>query len=120
MASFVPRMRRRPGCSCPRVVGLRDGEVQGSDSCDGMRRARRAEGWEVRTEAEIRARIADISSDERMSYKPANVFVNAPLALIQVEGESVRSALEWVLGQRERCAGSFRTTEPADAVKGEK
>ena len=66
----------------------------------------------MKTEAEIWKRIAEIRSDERMSYKPANVQVNAPLALIQVEGAAVVSALEWVLGQRCFCGGSFPTKEP--------
>lgn len=47
VASFVPRMRRRPGRSCSCVMGLRDGEVQGSGPSVGMRRERRGEGGEV-------------------------------------------------------------------------
>ena len=43
VASFVPRMRRRPGRSCSCVMGLRDGEVQGSGPSVGMRRERRGE-----------------------------------------------------------------------------
>lgn len=33
----------------------------------------------------LNQQIAEITSDERFSYKPATVFENAPLALIQVE-----------------------------------
>ena len=35
------------------------------------------------TPQEIEKRIEEILSDERLSYKTATVFVNAPLALIQ-------------------------------------
>jgi hypothetical protein len=45
----------------------------------------------------IKARIAEIKADERYSYSPANVMVNAPLALIQVEQKSIVAAREWVL-----------------------
>ena len=60
-----------------------------------------------RTDSEIRKRIAQIKSDNRMGYKPANIAVNAPLALIQVEGDSAVAALEWALGDRPHCAGSY-------------
>lgn len=33
----------------------------------------------------IEEAIKEIESDERYNYPPANVFVNAPLALIQIE-----------------------------------
>jgi hypothetical protein len=61
------------------------------------------------TEEQIRQRIEEIKSDARMGYSPARVDVNAPLALIQVEGEAVVQALRWVLGERNRCAGSYST-----------
>ena len=35
------------------------------------------------TPQEIEKRIEEILSDERLAYKTATVFVNAPLALIQ-------------------------------------
>ena len=46
---------------------------------------------------EIRAEIARIESDERYSYPPAQVQINAPLALIQVNMKSRVWALRWVL-----------------------
>lgn len=61
----------------------------------------------MKTEAEIRQRIQEIASDVRVNDTPADVFVNAPLALIQVEGASVIQALEWALGKRKTCADSF-------------
>jgi hypothetical protein len=45
----------------------------------------------------VKARLKELKSDERYNYKPADVFVNAPLALIQVDIEARVSALEWVL-----------------------
>lgn len=59
-----------------------------TDECFGMR-----------PEAEIRARLADLMEDERLHYKRANVLVNAPLALIQVEGHAEAWTLAWVLGE---------------------
>ena len=38
-------------------------------------------------EDQINARINEILADERLSYKAANVFTNAPLALIQLSLE---------------------------------
>lgn len=66
----------------------------------------------TRSRAEIEQRIAEIRGDDRMSYKPARVDVNAPLALIQVEGESAAQALEWALGKRKTCAQSYRALPP--------
>ncbi len=51
----------------------------------------------LRTEKEIRAKLKEIESDERLSYKPATLEVNAPLALIQLEGHTKINVLEWVL-----------------------
>lgn len=51
----------------------------------------------MKTEKEIKAKLAELKSDERLSYPPADVFSNAPLALIQVELEAKVKALEWVL-----------------------
>jgi len=66
----------------------------------------------VKDERQIRDRIAAIEADERMSYKPANVMVNAPLALIQVEGKAVSQALLWVLDEASYCAGSYPDRTP--------
>lgn len=61
----------------------------------------------MRTVAEIAQRLNEIRADERLQAPTANVVTNAPLALIQLEGESVIEALEWVLGTGKTCAGSF-------------
>ncbi len=53
----------------------------------------------MKTEEEIRARIKELESDERHSYKPANVFSNAPLALIQTSINSELSGLYFALGE---------------------
>ena len=71
----------------------------------------------MKTEQEIRARIAEIESDDRLHYKVATVFENAPLAMIQLEGESVTQALRWVLGESTGCAWSYRTAPPLGKVK---
>lgn len=53
----------------------------------------------MKTKEEILSKLSEIDSDERLHYSPANVFVNAPLALIQVELHASRSMLQWVLDQ---------------------
>lgn len=50
---------------------------------------------------EIEKRLERIESDERIDYEPANVEVNAPLALIQVRLTTERDTLKWVLDQME-------------------
>jgi hypothetical protein len=62
----------------------------------------------MRTEQEIIERIRAITEDERMRYKTATIEINAPLALIQLEGESTVNALKWALGLIDECACSFR------------
>ena len=61
----------------------------------------------MRTRDEIEKRIAAIEADERMKAPSANIVVNAPLALIQLEGESVVQALRWALGKAAYCARSY-------------
>ncbi len=39
----------------------------------------------------------NIEGDERLHYPPANVAINAPLALIQVQLEATQATLRWVL-----------------------
>jgi hypothetical protein len=51
----------------------------------------------MRSEQEIKARLAAIDADERYHCKPATVFENAPLALVQVGLEQEAQALAWVL-----------------------
>ena len=53
----------------------------------------------MRTEEEIRERIQRILSDDRMSYKTATVFENAPLTLIQHAMTTELHTLQWVLGE---------------------
>lgn len=48
---------------------------------------------------EIKEKIEEIKKDERLGYPPANIFVNPPLALVQVNLESFIQALEWVLSE---------------------
>ena len=47
---------------------------------------------------QIKARIDEILSDERLSYKSADVFINAPLALIQLSMETELHTLQRVIG----------------------
>ena len=51
----------------------------------------------MKSKQEIKKRLSEILSDERLHYKPANVQINAPLALIQTALETERDALMWVL-----------------------
>lgn len=46
---------------------------------------------------EITNELSRIESDDRLSYPPATVFENAPLALAQCGLENQRRALKWVL-----------------------
>lgn len=48
---------------------------------------------------QIQQRIDEILSDERLSYPTANVFINAPLALVQVQLQTELWTLEKVLGK---------------------
>jgi hypothetical protein len=49
-------------------------------------------------EEQIKSRISEILADERMSYKTATVFANAPLALIQLGMTTELHTLQKVLG----------------------
>lgn len=51
----------------------------------------------MKSPEEIRKRIAKIEADERYHYPPADVEINAPLALIQLEMETTVAVLKWVL-----------------------
>lgn len=46
---------------------------------------------------EIREKISRLRADDRLKQPAADVEVNAPLALIQVDIEAQIRALEWVL-----------------------
>lgn len=39
----------------------------------------------MKTKPEIEAMLAEVEKDERLHYAPAQVGINAPLALVQVE-----------------------------------
>jgi hypothetical protein len=59
-----------------------------------MKRAKKI----ARSAEDIHALIDVIESDERYRYPPADVVINAPLALIQVLMKAQVNALKWVLG----------------------
>lgn len=52
-----------------------------------------SKGVKMLSEKKIRERIKELESDERHSYKPANVFSNAPLALIQTSSCRVKRVI---------------------------
>jgi hypothetical protein len=56
----------------------------------------------MKTREEIEKRIAELKADERLGYPSANVFTNAPLALIQVALKNEIMALNWVLKESEK------------------
>ena len=51
----------------------------------------------MRTEKELKKKLAELKNDERHKYKPALVEINAPLALVQVSIQAKIDTLEWVL-----------------------
>lgn len=55
----------------------------------------------MRKTSEIKAKLAEIESDERyrsyIDHGPAQVQINAPLALVQVSLKAQRATLKWVL-----------------------
>ena len=50
------------------------------------------------TKEEIKARLEEIESDERLSYPVATIQINAPLALVQVALATEARTLRRVLG----------------------
>lgn len=50
------------------------------------------------SEDEIKSRIEEILSDQRLSYKTARIQINAPLALIQLQLETELHTLQKVIG----------------------
>ncbi len=60
----------------------------------------------MRSEQEVRDSLSRVSGDERLTYEPVLVQVNAPLALIQVELEARKNVLRWMLGLDPTCGGS--------------
>ena len=51
----------------------------------------------MKSEKEIKAKLKEVEADEALHRPPANVFVNAPLALFQMELETRQRLLKWVL-----------------------
>lgn len=51
----------------------------------------------MKTKDQIREKIKELESDERLSYPVATVVENAPLALIQLSLETQIGMLKWVL-----------------------
>lgn len=54
----------------------------------------------MKEENEIKDKLLELESDERLSYPPAIVQINAPLALIQTEIEAKVRILKWVLNYK--------------------
>jgi len=46
---------------------------------------------------QVSKKLKQIEADERFHYPPANVLINAPLALIQVDLHAQHQTLTWVL-----------------------
>ena len=61
----------------------------------------------------VEAMVARLEADPRYSYPAADVFANAPLALIQVELRAQVAALRWSLG----LTGDDMETSAADAPR---
>lgn len=53
----------------------------------------------MKTERQIRAKLAKIEQDERLHYVPALIQADAALALIQVYLRTISDQLRWVLGE---------------------
>lgn len=64
----------------------------------------------MKTRQQIQERLAKVEADERKHYPPADVFSNAPLALIQVQLDTEASTLEWVLRELEADAPQQKGT----------
>jgi hypothetical protein len=59
----------------------------------------------MRTEAEIKARLATIEADTRYQSglrNPATIDINAPLAMLQLSLEIEHKTLAWVLATRQK------------------
>jgi hypothetical protein len=52
----------------------------------------------MKSEDELKEKLETLEGDERLHYKPAQVQINAPLALYQVGLESACNMLRWSLG----------------------
>lgn len=56
----------------------------------------------MKSKKEIEAELASVESKEQLHYPSADVYTNAPLALIQTELETRAGVLRWVLGLPKR------------------
>ena len=54
----------------------------------------------MKFEERIKNRINEIKQDERLTYEPATVFANAPLALIQCAEMAKLNELERLIGEK--------------------
>jgi hypothetical protein len=52
----------------------------------------------MKNEEEIKNKLNELKSDERLYYPSADIQTNAPLALTQLSLEAQINSLEWVLG----------------------
>lgn len=64
----------------------------------------------MKREKEIDKRLREVCSDIRLAYKPANVFTNAHLALIQQGLEAEIKTLKWILGIKDICCPKCKST----------
>ena len=53
----------------------------------------------MKTENEIRRKLAEINNRECLQTPTATIVENSPLALIQLEAEAMVIILEWALGK---------------------
>lgn len=86
---------------------FRDGNatLSGGDIPEGAIPSRGG-GWSMAIDGppdylyhQLEAKLAELKKDERNYYKSADIFTNAPLALIQVMLEAKIHLLEELLGQ---------------------
>lgn len=69
----------------------------------------------MRSRQQLENRVAEIEGDTRYRLPNATIQVNAPLALIQIELKSRRSALLWALEQPGKAAAApFRAVARVD------
>lgn len=52
----------------------------------------------LKSPAELLAKLKELKTDQRMTYPHADIQINAPLALIQVDVSAKIHSLEWALG----------------------
>jgi hypothetical protein len=51
----------------------------------------------MKTKEEIEEKLNEVLADDRLKMKPAEIAINAPLALIQLTLEVESDILKWVL-----------------------